>query len=163
MPPVHLAHLRLLFTAGASLAGAAIVLAWRLREASSPVSMRKIIAPPLGMSTGLAMFLIPAARVPWPWAVAAFLIGAIVLAVPVSRTSRLVRSGDVVLMQRSKAFLWILLGLVAIRFAARTYVEHVLSPLQTGGLFFLLAFGMILRWRLGMLLSYRRLSPGVTR
>jgi len=47
---------------------AAAGIAWRLRETSRPVSMRKIVGPPLGMSTGLAMFLAPAARVRWAWA-----------------------------------------------------------------------------------------------
>jgi membrane protein CcdC involved in cytochrome C biogenesis len=155
-----LLQLRPLFTAGASLAGAAAMLLWRLRETTTPVTVRKIVAPPLGMATGLAMFLVPAARIPWSWAIAAFLVGAVVLAIPVARTSRLVRSGDVVLMQRSKAFLWILLGLVAVRFAARAYVEHLVSPIQSGALFFLLAFGMILRWRVGMVLAYRRLCSG---
>jgi membrane protein CcdC involved in cytochrome C biogenesis len=150
-------HVHPLFMVAASLAGAGAMIAWRLRETSRPVTMRRIVGPPLGMSTGLAMFLAPAARVPWSWALAAFLLGALVLAIPVARASRLVRRGDVVLLERSRAFLWILLGVVAVRLALRTYVEQVLSPMQTGGLFFLLAYGMILRWRVSMLLSYRRL------
>jgi membrane protein CcdC involved in cytochrome C biogenesis len=152
-------HLSPPLTLAATLIGAAAVIAWRLRETSTPVSTPKIVAPPLGMSTGLAMFLAPAARVPWLWAATAFLLGAVVFSIPVARTSRLVRRGDVVLMQRSKAFLAILLGLVALRFALRSYVEHLVSPAQTAGLMFLLAFGMILRWRVGMLIAYRRLRP----
>jgi membrane protein CcdC involved in cytochrome C biogenesis len=160
MPLVHLHPLLLLV---ATLAGAAAMIAWRYRESSAPVTLRKIVAPPLGMSTGLAMFLSPAFRIPWTWAAAAFLLGAVVLAIPLARTSRLVRSGDLVLVQRSRAFLWILLGLVAVRFALRAYVEHFLSQAQTGAVFFLLALGAIVRWRAGMLLSYRRLlrSPAV--
>src|SRR5512141_1128232 len=62
------------------------------------------------MSTGLAMFLAPAARVPPAWAGAAFLLGATVLSIPLARTSRLVRRGDVVVLERSGAFLWVVLG-----------------------------------------------------
>ncbi len=156
MPPLPF-HLPLALVALVTLAGAAAMLAWRVREARTPVSTRKIVVPPLGMSTGFLMFLAPAARVPWAWASAAFAVGAIVLAIPLARTSRLVRTGDVVWMQRSRAFLWILLGLVAVRTALRAYVEQVVTPLQTGALFFVLAFGMIARWRLGMLVEYRRL------
>ena len=148
-----------LFTIAAALVGAAAVLLWRLHETTRPITPRKIVGPPLGMSTGLAMFLAPATRVSWTWATAAFLFGATFLAIPVARTSRLVREGDVVLMKRSKAFLWILLALVAFRLALRGYVGRFLSAPQTGGVLFLLAFGMIVRWRLGMLLAYRRLSP----
>ncbi len=37
-------------------------------------------------------------------------------------------------------FVAILLGLVAARFGLRTWIEQYISPLQTGALFFLLAF-----------------------
>ena len=147
-----------LATAAVLLAGAAVMIAWRYRETSAPVSVAKIVAPPLGMSTGLSMFLLPAARMPWLWALAAFLAGALVLFVPVARTSRLVLEEGVVRMRRSKAFLWILLGLVAVRIALHSWLQQWLSPLQTGGVFFLLAFGMILRWRVSMFLTYRRLT-----
>ena len=60
-------------------------------------------------------------------------------------------------MQRSRAFLWILLGLVLVRTVLRVWVERTVTPMQTGALFFVLAFGMIARWRVGMLLEYRRL------
>ncbi|HUJ26198.1 MAG TPA: cytochrome c biogenesis protein CcdC [Myxococcales bacterium] len=142
-----------------SLLGAAAVLAWRMRESTRPVSLLKIVAPPLGMSTGLGMFVfMPAARVPVSWATAALALGALVLAIPVVRTSRLIRRGNDVIMQRSGAFLWILLGLVALRFALRAWVERHVSPMQTAGLFFLLAFGMIVRWRGQMLRDYRKLT-----
>ncbi|HET9553006.1 MAG TPA: cytochrome c biogenesis protein CcdC [Anaeromyxobacteraceae bacterium] len=155
--PFQLSHIHPLLMIAASLAGAGAMIAWRLRETSRPVSLWGIIGPPLGMSTGLAMFAAPAARVPWSWALAAFLLGALVFAIPVARTSRLVKRGDAVHMERSKAFLWILLGLVAVRFGLRAWIEEVVSPLQSGALLFLLAFGMILRWRVAMLLDYRRL------
>jgi membrane protein CcdC involved in cytochrome C biogenesis len=152
-----LVHFHPLVTVAASLFGAAAMIAWRFRETSRPITLRRIVAPPLGMSTGLAMFVAPSARVPLTWAAAAFLLGAVVLAIPVAHASRLVRRGDAILLERSRAFLWILLGLVAVRFALRTWVEHVLSPIQTASLFFLLALGMIVRWRVAMLLAYRRL------
>jgi membrane protein CcdC involved in cytochrome C biogenesis len=151
-----------LLAVAASLAGAAGMIAWRLRETSRPITVRRIVAPPLGMSTGLAMFVAPAARVPWAWAAAAFLLGAVVLAIPVARASRLVRRGDTILLERSRAFLWILLAVVAVRFALRAWVELVLTPPQTGGLFFLLALGMILRWRVAMLREYRRLTAAAS-
>ncbi len=156
-----LLHFHPLVVLVASLFGAGAMLAWRFRETSRPITLGKIVAPPLGMSTGLAMFLAPAARVPWPWAAASFLLGAVVLAIPVGRSSRLVRRGGAVFLERSRAFLWILLGVVAVRFALRAWVEQVMSPMQTDGVFFLIAFGMIVRWRVAMLLAYRRLTRPV--
>jgi membrane protein CcdC involved in cytochrome C biogenesis len=61
-------------------------------------------------------------------------------------------------MQRSNAFFTVILGLAAIRLMARGYLDTVLSAQQTGSLFYLLAFGMILRWRARMLLDYRKLT-----
>jgi membrane protein CcdC involved in cytochrome C biogenesis len=140
-----------------SLAGLAAVITWRVREARSPVSMKKIVVPPLGMATGFSMFIVPAFRVPLAWAGTAFLIGALALAYPLLLTTRLVRQGDTVTMQRSTAFISVIIALAAIRLVAREYLDSILSVQQTGALLFVLAFGMILRWRTQMLVEYRKL------
>jgi membrane protein CcdC involved in cytochrome C biogenesis len=134
------------------------VLAWRVREARTAVTVKKIIIPPVGMATGFSMFLVPAFRVPWSWAAIAFLIGMVALAYPLLVTSRLVRDGDAIMMRRSNAFFIVVIGLAAIRFFARDYLDAYMSMEQTAGLFFVLAFGMILRWRMRMLLEYRILT-----
>lgn len=133
------------------------MLFWRIQETRTPVSLKKIVVPPLGMATGFAMFAVPMFRVPLSWGVEAFALGALILAYPLLRTSRLTREGDAVMMQRSNMFLAVILVLAAIRIAARGYLDSVLSVQQTAGLFFILAFGMILRWRAQMLLDYRSL------
>lgn len=140
-----------------SIIGLIAVMTWRVREARGAVSLKKIVIPPLGMATGFCMFIVPAFRVPFTWGAGAFLTGAIALAYPLLLTSRLVRQGDVVMMQRSNAFFTVILVLAAIRLMARGYLDTVLSVQQTGALFYLLAFGMILRWRINMLLEYRKL------
>jgi membrane protein CcdC involved in cytochrome C biogenesis len=157
MPPIPLGPVHPAILALVTLVGAAGMIAWRLRESRGEITPRKIVVPPLGMSTGFLMFLAPATRVPWTYASAAFAAGALVFSYPLARSSRLVRNGDAIVMQRSRAFLWILLGLVAVRLALRAWVEQVVSPAQTGALFFILAFGMVLRWRATMLLTYFRL------
>ena len=151
-------HLPLWTTIIVSVIGFLGVLAWRVREGRSAVTVRKIIIPPLGMATGFSMFLVPAFRVPWTWAAIAFLIGAVALAWPLLVTSRLIRDGDAIMMQRSNAFFLVVIALAAIRFLARGYLDTFMSIQQTAGLFFVLAFGMILRWRLRMLSEYRALT-----
>ena len=146
------------FSALGSLAGMLAVLAWRVRERRSAVTLRKIVIPPVGMATGFSMFLVPAFRVPWTWALAAFLVGAIVLAYPLLLTSRLERNGEAIMMKRSNTFFIVIIVLAAIRFLARSYLNTVVSIEQTGALFFVLAFGMILRWRASMFFQYRTLS-----
>jgi membrane protein CcdC involved in cytochrome C biogenesis len=104
------------------------------------------------------MFVARAFRIPWSWGVAAFLLGVFVFAYPLLATTRLTREGDVIMMQRSRAFIYILLGLAAVRLALRDYVGSIMSAPQTAGLFFILAFGMIVRWRSAMLVEYRELA-----
>ena len=144
----------------AAVLGFCGVMIWRIREGRSPVTVRKIIIPPLGMSTGFSMFIVPAFRIPWAWAIIAFAIGALVLAYPLIRTSRLDwhQDGETVMMRRSAAFFVVVVVLAVVRFAAKGYLDRYISLEQTGGLFFILAFGMILRWRVSMLIEYRRLT-----
>jgi membrane protein CcdC involved in cytochrome C biogenesis len=152
-----------LFTGvAATLGGAVVMLGWRLRETQRPITVPLIVIPPLGMSTGFCMFFYPPARIPLSWAIGALLIGAIVLAEPLSRSSRLERRADGIVLKRSRAFLWILLGLLAARFALRDYIGHLVSPIQTAAVLFVLAFGMIARWRISMYIEFQRLMRSVS-
>ena len=76
LPPISSVFAKAAGSVLAAGAGAIVIIMWRLREARTAVSMRKIIIPPLGMATGFSMFLDPAFRVPLSWAAIAFLIGA---------------------------------------------------------------------------------------
>ncbi len=145
-------------SAVASIVGLFGVLVWRIRAGRTAVTVRKIVIPPLGMATGFSMFVVPAFRVPVLWAGIAFLIGAILLAWPLLVTSRLVRDGENIMMKRSNAFFGVVIFLAAIRYLARGYFDSMMTIQQTAGLFFILAFGMILRWRLRMLSEYRTLT-----
>jgi membrane protein CcdC involved in cytochrome C biogenesis len=150
-------HIPLVSSAITSLLGFMGVMAWRIREGRTAVTTRKIIIPPLGMATGFCMFFAPAFRVPLLWAAIAFAIGAVLLAWPLLATSRLVRDGDAIMMKRSGAFFAVVVVLFAVRYFARGYFDTIMTLQQTAGLFFVLAFGMILRWRLSMLREYRTL------
>ena len=141
-----------------ALAGLSAVLVWRVREGRTAVTAKKLLIPPAGMATGFSMFVVPAFRVPWSWALIAFLLGAIALAYPLLLTSRLERVGSAIMMKRSGAFFAVVVGLAAIRYFARGYFDRLLTLEQTGGLFFILAFGMILRWRVSMFLDYRAMT-----
>jgi membrane protein CcdC involved in cytochrome C biogenesis len=61
-------------------------------------------------------------------------------------------------MKRSSAFLVVILVLAPIRIFARGYFDNILTTQQTAGIFFILAFGMIVIWRAKMLLDFRRLT-----
>jgi len=142
----------------AAAVGACGVIVWRIQEGRSAVTLKKILFPPLGMATGFSMFIVPAFRVPLLWGLVAFLIGAILLAWPLLRTTQLQREGETIMMKRSGAFFAVIVVLAAIRIAAHGYFDRFLTVEQTGAIFFILAFGMIFRWRAGMFFAYRSLA-----
>jgi membrane protein CcdC involved in cytochrome C biogenesis len=143
---------------GAALIGTLAILAWRVRESRRPVSLRSLIIPPLGMSTGFSMFAVPAFRIPWTWGLGAFALGALVFAYPLVSSPQLTIEDGLIMMRRSRWFLVVILGLAAVRLGLREYVSSIISVQQTAGLFFVLAFGMIVRWRTTLLLEYRHLT-----
>jgi membrane protein CcdC involved in cytochrome C biogenesis len=152
---VAVAHTQL-FATIAAIVMALMVIVIRLRAAQKPITLRKIIIPPLGMSTGFLMFLAPETRFPLEYAGYAFLVGCI-LSYPLIASSKMQRIDGKVYLKRSKAFVVILFALLAIRILLHDYVEQYLTVTQTAGVFFVLAFGMILVWRIAMVKQYLRI------
>ncbi|MBN8234548.1 cytochrome c biogenesis protein CcdC [Halobacillus kuroshimensis] len=129
----------------------------RLRAARKPASVKKIILPPFFMSTGALMFVFPVFRVEWTQVLEAVSIGAL-FSIFLIRTSKFeVRDGDIYL-KPSKSFIMILFGLLAVRIIFKLIVGQHVSLGETSGMFFLLAFGMIITWRLAMLKQYLSLE-----
>lgn len=159
---VHLstAHLRTLAMVG-SAGMALLVMRLRVKAAEKPATLKKIVMPPIGMSTGFLMFVFPFMRIDLWAALIAFAAG-LLMSVPLIRASRFeVRDGDVYL-QRSKAFLPVLLGLFVLRFGLHEYVERYVTLAQTGSIFFVLAYGMIAPWRLAMMVGYQKVRGTLT-
>lgn len=141
-----------------SVLAGSMVIFLRLRASNRPTTLRKIMIPPLGMSTGFMMFLAPHTRIPWSWAGIAFLVGAVFFSVPLIRTTQLEIRDEVVYMKRSKAFLWIIIGMLLVRVLLHDWVERYITVVQSAGVFFILAFGMILVWRMAMLRAFLSLT-----
>ncbi|MGC5325662.1 CcdC family protein [Brevibacillus sp. SYSU BS000544] len=131
------------------------VIIVRLRATKKPVSAMKIIAPPLFMSTGFAMFHFPEVVTSISYDLVAFCMGTL-FSIPLILTSKFEIVNNEIYLRRSKAFVGILLTLFAIRLLVKIYVGDVFTPLQTAGLFFVLAFGMIVPWRVAMFITYRQ-------
>jgi len=155
------AYMHLVVTFGAVLMAVSVLII-RLKASRKPVTVKKIIIPPLGMTTGFAMFVVPEMRIPLSWAIIAFAVGWFVFSYPLNRTTRFEVIDGEVYAQRSPGFAYILIGLLVLRLALHEVVEQYISVLQTGSVFFILAYGMILRWRWFMLKKYREIT-GVPR
>ncbi|MCX7569732.1 cytochrome c biogenesis protein CcdC [Tumebacillus sp. DT12] len=154
------AHLRTLLMVG-SAGMALLVMRLRVKAAEKPASRKKIVMPPLGMSTGFLMFAMPWMRFDLRIALAAFAAG-LLLSLPLIRTSRFeVRDGEVYL-QRSKAFLLVLIGLFALRIVLHEAVGQYLSLAQTGSVLFVLAYGMMAPWRAAMWVGYQKVRRTLT-
>ncbi|MED1663505.1 CcdC family protein [Brevibacillus laterosporus] len=135
---------------------ATTVIIVRLRSAKKPVSTRKIIIPPLAMATGFAMFHYPGVTTPISYDFIAFFIGCL-FSIPLILSSRFEQVGNHIFLRRSNAFIVVLFVLLLIRLVIKLWVGDTFTPMQTAGLFFILAYGMILPWRVAMLYMYKRL------
>lgn len=129
----------------------------RMRAQKKPVNARKIIIPPIAMSTGAFMFLFEEFRVAPLQILEASAIGLLFSTVLIATSKFEVREGDVYL-KRSKAFFFILVGLLVLRIILKLIFSSSFDVGELGGMFWILAFAMILPWRLAMLYKYKKLQ-----
>ncbi|WP_054956945.1 CcdC family protein [Paenibacillus dakarensis] len=128
----------------------------RMKASHRPVTIKKIVIPPLGMTTGFFMFVEPQVRIPVLWGFLAFLVGWFIFSYPLIRGTKFEKVDGQVFTKRSRSFVFILLGLLAARLLLHRYIEEHISIPQTAALFFLLAYGMITHWRLAMYRQYQK-------
>lgn len=129
----------------------------RSKAAKKPASAKKILLPPLFMSTGALMFLFPFFRVPWIHVAEALAVGVLFSFLLVKTSNFEKRDGEVYL-KPSKAFIFILFGLLGLRIALKVVLSSEIDVGELSGMFWLLAFGMIVPWRLMMYKKYRSLT-----
>ncbi len=137
----------------------------RLKAAKKPASVKKIILPPLFMSSGALMFLFPEFQMKWSQVFEAVVVG-MLFSVLLIKTSKFEIRNQSIYLIPSRAFALILFGLLFIRVIIKLIIGSTVSFGETSGMFFLLAFGMILTWRAFMLFKFIQLekqlkSPGL--
>lgn len=129
----------------------------RSRAAKKPASAKKILLPPLFMSTGALMFIFPYFQVPWPQVLEAILVG-MVFSILLIRTSNFEHRDGNVYLKPSKAFIFILIGLLIFRIILKLMLSDTIHVGELSGMFWLLAFGMIVPWRLAMYSKFKKLQ-----
>ncbi|TWI59338.1 membrane protein CcdC involved in cytochrome C biogenesis [Halalkalibacter nanhaiisediminis] len=129
----------------------------RLRSTKKPASAKKIILPPLFMSTGFLMFLYEPARPAFLQVIEAVSVG-MVFSLLLIKTSKFEIRRNQIYLKRSKAFAFILVGLLVARIAFKVIIGDTIHFEELAGMFFLLAYGMILPWRISMYLNYRKIE-----
>lgn len=129
----------------------------RLKAAEKPASIKKIILPPLFMSTGALMFVFPEFQIKWIEVLEAVGVG-IICSIFLIKTSKFEIRDHAIYLIPSKSFVFILFGLLIFRIIVKLAIGSTISLGETSGMFFMLAFGMIATWRLTMLYKYVQLE-----
>lgn len=153
VPPMYL----IIGSTALALFMGTLALIVRSRAAKKPVTTKKIILPPLFMSTGALMFIFEEFRVPPIQVIEALVVGILFSIILIKTTNFQYRNGDIY-MKRSKAFLFILFGLLILRLVWKLMLSNTVDVGELGGMFWILAFGMIVPWRIGMLVKFNLLK-----
>jgi membrane protein CcdC involved in cytochrome C biogenesis len=129
----------------------------RLKAAKKPATVKKIILPPIMMSTGAFMYIFPIFRIDWMQVLEAFTVGIVFSILLIVTTKFEIKDNDIYLIP-SKMFVFILFGLLAARLILKLIIGQSISLGETSGMFFMLAFGMIFSWRAVMLVKFLKLK-----
>lgn len=143
-------------TVGALMMGI-LAMAVRSRAAKKPASVKKILLPPLFMSTGALMFIFPFFRVA-PLQIAEALAVGIIFSAVLIWTSKFEIKDSEIYLKQSKAFVFVLVGLLLLRVVAKVVLSSTIDVGELAGMFWILAFGMIIPWRLAMYLQFKKLT-----
>lgn len=144
-----------------AVAMALFVLFIRFKSAKKPATAKKIILPPIFMSTGALMFIHPFFRVTAAEFFEALFIG-MIFSIFLIKTSNFEIRDNNIYLKRSKAFAFILIGLLIIRIIMKSFLSTTIDVGELSGMFWILAFGMIVPWRIAMYRSFLRVQEELT-
>ena len=103
------------------------------------------------------MFLFPFFRVTGAQIIEALVAG-IVFSTVLIWTSKFERRDGEIYLKQSKAFIFILIGLLIIRIIAKLVLSSTIDVGALSGMFWILAFGMIVPWRIAMYIQFKKLQ-----
>ena len=134
-----------------------LVTTLRAKSAKKPASTKKILLPPLFMSTGAFMFVFPFFRVTLAQIGEALLIG-MLFSIVLIWTSKFEHKDGEIYLKQSKAFIFILIGLLIIRLVGKIVLSSTIDVGALSGMFWILAFGMIVPWRIAMFIQFKKMQ-----
>ncbi|MBF7024149.1 CcdC family protein [Staphylococcus kloosii] len=137
-----------------------VVIIVRMKAQNFPVNEKKIILPPFFMATGALMYVVPYFRLSGMEMLECLILGVLFSTILIW-TSRFEVKGSEIYMKRSKAFPVILISLLLIRTLIKIFISNKIDPGELAGMFFLLAFCMIVPWRLAMLYKFKKVKKQI--
>lgn len=139
---------------------ATLMIYLRVKVSATPTSRKRILLPPLFMSSGALMFIFPYFRVSFFEVMEAFALGLFFSIFLIRSTTFKLKGNDIYLIP-SRAFIFILFGLLFVRLAIKLLIGSSISFGETSGMFYLLGFFMIVSWRIAMLIKYNKLEKQI--
>lgn len=149
-----------LLTSIGAVSMAVLAMFIRMKAANHPVTIKKIILPPVFMSTGALMFIFPYFRVTSIELLEAVIVGALFSLILI-KTTKFETKGSEIYLKKSKAFIFILISLLIIRLIAKLMLSSTIDVGALAGMFYLLAFAMIVPWRVAMFFQFRKMDKAV--
>src|SRR4051794_35581385 len=128
----------------------------RMKAAKKPASAKKILLPPIFMSTGALMYIFPEFRLT-PLEILESVVVGMLFSILLIKTSKFEIKDQDIYLKRSRAFVFILIGLLVVRIVAKLILSTTFDVGELGGMFFLLAFSMILPWRIALYRDFKKL------
>ena len=132
------------------------VMFLRFKAAKKPVTKRKLYCRQF-YEYRRNDVLLPEFRLTSLEIVEAISIG-LIFSIFLIKTTKFEIKGEHIFMKPSKAFIFILVGLLAVRVALKSYLSQSIDLAELSGMFFLLAFAMIVSWRIAMYRSFTKLK-----
>lgn len=144
----------ILFTAASIMAVVMGLIAVFVRQkaAKRPLTLPKIIIPPVMMSTGALMYVFPYFRLT-PFEIGEAIVMGLIFSIVLVVTTRYEEKDGRLYVRQSRMFPIILIGLLILRIILKAILSLSISPGEIGGMFFLLAFVMIVVWRISMFIN----------
>ena len=139
----------------------AVVIFIRMKAQKYPVNAKKIMLPPVFMATGAFMYVVPYFRLTGTEILESVILGVIFSSVLIL-TSHFEVKGELIYLKKSKAFPVILISLLIIRSLLKVFIGNSIDPGELAGMFFLLAFSMLLPWRIAMLQRYNKIKRNLS-
>ncbi|ULG70924.1 CcdC family protein [Macrococcus brunensis] len=139
-----------------------IVIVVRMKAQNYPTNVKKIILPPFFMATGALMYIFPYFRLT-PMEILEAVIVGMFFSLFLIYTSNFEVKDKQIYMKRSKLFPVILITLLVIRSVMKYFLSSTIHPGELAGMFFLLAFSMIVPWRIAMYLKYRKIEQQINK
>lgn len=134
----------------------------RSKVAQKPTSIKKIILPPIFMSSGALMYLFPVFRLSLLEITEVTIVG-LLFSIVLIKFTKFEVSGEDIYLIPSKVFILILIGLLILRVIIKLIIGSFVSFGTTSGMFYLLAFVMIVTWRIAMVRKYIQLKANIVK